>query len=182
MPIQSAKSIAARCAFAACAAVAVLVAAPSLAGAQSLTGCYVPSSGTVYRIKAAGLPDSCRNAQHVEFTWSGQGPAGPAGPQGPVGPQGPAGPSGTISAAAVTVMSHIPDVPPGTSLHSVQCPAGKVAISAGGKATNELSGIQVIGSAPFQQNSVLVGWNFVVSNPLSVPAAAEFHVVCVTAQ
>src|SRR5688500_12736162 len=69
----------------------------------TLYACYVPNSGTVYRIKADGLRQSCTSPQHVEFSWNEggtagpQGPAGPAGPQGPqgtTGPQGPAGPEG----------------------------------------------------------------------------------------
>ena len=47
-----------------------------------LYGCYVPTSGTVYRIKATGLPDACRSPQHVQFTWSLQGPVGPQGAGG----------------------------------------------------------------------------------------------------
>ena len=73
--------------------------APTRLAAQAtvLYGCYVPNSGTVYRIKAPGLPTDCRSAQHVQFTWSLQGPAGPQGPAGVAGPQGIAGPSGPVS-------------------------------------------------------------------------------------
>ncbi|HEU0079738.1 MAG TPA: hypothetical protein VFQ76_18915, partial [Longimicrobiaceae bacterium] len=58
--------------------------------------CYVPSSGTVYRIKEPGLRDSCSASTHVAFSWSesGTGTQGPPGPQGPVGPAGPQGPAG----------------------------------------------------------------------------------------
>src|SRR3954452_11988420 len=79
-------------------ALAALWAAPA-AAQQSTTiyACYVPSSGTVYRIKAPGLKDDCNSPQHVQFSWNEagtQGPAGPAGPTGPAGPQGPAGAPG----------------------------------------------------------------------------------------
>jgi Collagen triple helix repeat (20 copies)/Head domain of trimeric autotransporter adhesin/Chaperone of endosialidase len=75
-------------------------AAQTTPSSATLYACYVPNSGTVYRIKAEGLRQSCTSPQHVEFSWSPngtagpQGPAGPAGPQGEPGPQGPAGPQG----------------------------------------------------------------------------------------
>lgn len=56
-------------------------AAPSVS-TGILFACFVPSSGTVYRIKEPGLPDSCRG-QGVEFSWNAEGPAGPQGPPGP---------------------------------------------------------------------------------------------------
>ncbi len=34
-----------------------------------LYACYVPSVGAVYRIKEAGLPDSCVEPTHIEFSW-----------------------------------------------------------------------------------------------------------------
>lgn len=60
--------------------------------AETLSACYVPGAGVVYLIKRNGLPQSCRAASHVEFSWN---------QQGPVGPEGPAGPSGTAPAGAV---------------------------------------------------------------------------------
>src|SRR5687768_18251955 len=33
--------------------------------------CYVPTTGTIYRIKAPGLPASCI-ASHVAFSWTGK--------------------------------------------------------------------------------------------------------------
>lgn len=32
--------------------------------------CYVPNSGTVYRIKAANTPAACTRPTHVEFSWN----------------------------------------------------------------------------------------------------------------
>jgi hypothetical protein len=79
-----------------------------------IVACYVPNTGTVYRIKEPNTPTACQ-ARHVEFSWNEQGvqgpagstgaqgpqgeagatgPAGPTGPQGPVGPGGPVGPQG----------------------------------------------------------------------------------------
>src|SRR5215204_5340026 len=107
------------CTIGASVALAVLVWTPTRASAQAtLSGCYVPNSGTVYRIKADGLPDSCRSKQHVEFTWSLQGPAGPAGPAGPTGPTGPqgvAGPAGGLTASGFNVVESFSNaVAPGT--------------------------------------------------------------------
>lgn len=83
---------------------AALAAAVSAVEAQTTTdpiyACYVPASGTVYRIKIVGGKDSCTSPQHVEFSWNEKGIQGDPGPQGPqgdrgeIGPQGPAGPQG----------------------------------------------------------------------------------------
>lgn len=80
----------------ACVALA-LVASASPAGAQQLSACYVPKSGTVYMINQAGTPSACLSKQHVEFSWSTTGAQGPQGPVGPAGPQGPQGPAGPLS-------------------------------------------------------------------------------------
>ena len=98
----------------AAAAVTVFLAA-SAVHAQSappaIDACYVPASGTTYRLDtsegpAPGAPRACRSSQHVRFRWNQQGPAGPDGADGapgprgepgepgPVGAQGPAGPQG----------------------------------------------------------------------------------------
>jgi hypothetical protein len=58
-------------------------------------GCYVPTTGTVYRIKTADTREKCVAANHVEFFWNQVGPQGPQGLQGPAGPQGAQGVQGT---------------------------------------------------------------------------------------
>ena len=69
-----------------------------------ISACFVPASGTVYRIGVAGLPQNCLTSTHVRFSWQIRGLQGPPGSQGEVGaaggpgPQGPAGPSGAIGA------------------------------------------------------------------------------------
>jgi hypothetical protein len=69
--------------------------AAASAGAETrLYACYVLGTGTAYRIKEPGLPQSCTNP-HVEFSWE---PAGAEGPQGPAGAQGPAGDQGATGA------------------------------------------------------------------------------------
>ena len=46
---------------------------PATAHAQStITACYVPKTGSVYRIKAEGAPDACKS-NHVEFSWQSGG-------------------------------------------------------------------------------------------------------------
>jgi hypothetical protein len=47
-----------------------------------LWACYVPLTGTVYRIAPegiSGLRTDCSSTSHVKFSWNQQGPAGPAG-------------------------------------------------------------------------------------------------------
>src|ERR1035437_5065079 len=38
-----------------------------------IVACYVPASGTVYRIGVQGLPADCLSADHVKFSWNAQG-------------------------------------------------------------------------------------------------------------
>src|SRR3712207_7560359 len=69
------------------------LAAPYSAQAQSTSAnvyraCYVPTTGTVYRIGDTGQPTSCAKSTHVEFTWNSEGPPGPVGPPGEKGAQG----------------------------------------------------------------------------------------------
>lgn len=64
---------------------------------EVIYACYVPGSGSLYRIKADDPTETCKSPNHVELHWNvvgPQGPVGPAGPQGPVGPVGPQGPQG----------------------------------------------------------------------------------------
>ena len=87
------------------AATALVAAAPAALRAQTPTvpptieACYVPASGTIYRVDtpsapAPGAPKQCLSATHVKFTWNQQGLPGAAGPKGDPGPQGEAGPKG----------------------------------------------------------------------------------------
>jgi len=61
---------------------------------DTIRACYVPATGTIYRIGVPGLPSSCLSQAHVAFAWNRVGPQGPAGPAGPAGPEGPPGPQG----------------------------------------------------------------------------------------
>jgi hypothetical protein len=56
------------------AVLAALALAPAAAHAQStITACYVPKTGSVYRVQAVGAPDACK-PNHVEFSWASSGP------------------------------------------------------------------------------------------------------------
>lgn len=78
------------------AAILLVGGAPSLARAQQapepeiIRACYVPASGTIYRIGVEGGPTSCRGG-HIEMSWNVSGPAGPAGAPGPKGEDGAPG-------------------------------------------------------------------------------------------
>jgi hypothetical protein len=93
-------------------ALAAVAAVPlSVAGAQkpaastaaqpdTIWACFVPTSGTMYRIKVADTKDDC-TGNGVKFFWGvrgekgDKGDAGPQGPKGDAGPQGPAAPGGS---------------------------------------------------------------------------------------
>ena len=84
------------------------VAAQTTASSPELMyACYVPLTGTVYRIKTHGTPAECtrpkansdRHGDHIQFVFNATGPMGPAGPQGPQGEVGPMGPAGAVGAA-----------------------------------------------------------------------------------
>lgn len=66
---------------------------------EVIHACYVPQSGTLYRIKATDPSETCKSPQHVAIQWNitgAEGPPGIAGPAGPTGPVGPAGPEGPV--------------------------------------------------------------------------------------
>ncbi len=64
-----------------------------------LYACFIPGSGTIYRIKTTDPAETCKSANHIPLQWLADGPQGPQGPIGPQGPQGPAGPAGPIGDA-----------------------------------------------------------------------------------
>lgn len=75
------------------------VPASAQTASDTLHACYVPSSGTVYRIRAMNSPGACVAASHVQFSWNALGPKGDTGAAGATGAIGPAGPAGAIGAA-----------------------------------------------------------------------------------
>lgn len=74
-------------------------AANAPAAPRVLYACYVPNSGTVYRIREVDVRETCAAPTHIEFSWNEQGPEGPQGPPGPAGPTGPAGATGPAGPA-----------------------------------------------------------------------------------
>src|SRR5215213_1993809 len=78
---------------------AILAAAPAALEAQTTTpkvyyACYIPTSGTVYRIKETNLKQACASSAHVPFSWTDGGTPGPQGPEGPKGDKGDQGEPG----------------------------------------------------------------------------------------
>ncbi len=63
-----------------------------------ITTCWVPASGTLYRIDPAGLiaglPKNCLTPIHQQLSWNQQGLAGPQGIKGDKGDKGDTGPVG----------------------------------------------------------------------------------------
>jgi len=76
--------------------------AAQAAGLDTLFGCYVPSSGTMYRTKATNAPNTCAAALHVAFSFNMKGPQGDLGPTGASGPAGPKGEAGVSGAVGAT--------------------------------------------------------------------------------
>ena len=102
------------------AAAAFSLALAATAGAQAppatIDACFVPASGTLYRIDtqtspAPGAPKTCLSPLHTKLTWNQQGPAGPAGPTGLQGAVGSSGAPGPVGAAGADGSSG----PPGAS-------------------------------------------------------------------
>jgi hypothetical protein len=110
---------------------------PSPTDPNVIWACYVPLSGTVYRIKTTDTKENCTAVQHVMFWFNQTGPQGPQGPQGVPGPagaagatgaQGPAGEGSTAYFRALTAR-----VTPGfsyTGLIPLNLPAGSYVITA----------------------------------------------------
>ena len=116
-----------------------------------LHACYVPATGTVYRIKEPGLSEACTGPgtgakQHIPFSWNEQGikgdkgdpgdtgPQGPQGEQGPQGLQGAQGPAGVSGYEMVVVEESIsPTINQSRTvdIRSARCPSGKRVIGGG---------------------------------------------------
>jgi hypothetical protein len=85
-------------------AVSAVTLLTTAAGAQTappptIDACWVPASGTMYRIDspsspAPGAPKTCLSPLHTKFSWNQQGLKGDKGETGPQGPQGDQGPPG----------------------------------------------------------------------------------------
>jgi hypothetical protein len=66
---------------------------------QTIDACYVPASGTIYRVKAPNTPAACLSAAHVPFSWNRQGPKGDKGEKGEPGGAAGIGPDLTLPGA-----------------------------------------------------------------------------------
>lgn len=167
------------------------LAAQATAEGTTLYACYVPGTGTVYRIKGPGLPDACEPAKggkpaHVQFQWNDRGPAGPAGaagavgaqgdagpvgpagPQGAQGPQGPTGPAGSAGPISFTMYASTTYfLQPGRTTAIAACPAGMKAIAGGFRVeetdTPAANAVQVVSSYAVPQT--YAGWQVVFYLP-----------------
>lgn len=69
-------------------ALVALVSAGDLTGQEvppepeTYHACYVPLTGTIYRIKAPRTRPACASTSHVAFSWNQEGPVGPKGEPG----------------------------------------------------------------------------------------------------
>jgi hypothetical protein len=111
---------------------------------STIDACYVPASGTIYRINttqspAAGAPARCLSSTHVPFTWNQQGVQGPAGPQGSQGPRGFTGPAGASGQPGISGYEVVSRTFGATAIagrwywqEDVSCPQGKHVIGGGG--------------------------------------------------
>ena len=122
---------------------AVLALIPAVAQAQTITACYVPKTGSVYRIQAAGAPDTCKPS-HVKFSWE----SAPA----------------SIAATEDTTYVLITPIPPGeTAVVQRPCPDADQRLLSGGfgKMGQEFSEVEVVRSSPFTTGH---GWEVVARN------------------
>lgn len=160
---------------AALALVALLPAAlPTTAEAQTLAACYIPKSGTVYRIQTPGAPTKC-SQNHVQFTWSVQGETGAQGAEGPAGPEGPQGPAGEVT--VVRAERHTAAIGPGFgSSPTLECPTeGDIAVGGGWRTTSHATGLRVYGSHPSGDGD----WTFIVANEGASDVVVYLSIVCV---
>jgi len=113
-------------------------AAPAAAQAPAdsvLYACYVPTTGTVYRIKVADTKQACTSDRHVQFSWNVLGPTGPQGPQGIPGVAGAPGTPGGVSGYEIVTSDFGPMLLrefEGT----VSCSAGKRVLGGGATAAS----------------------------------------------
>ncbi len=96
--------------------------APSVpADPNIIYSCYVPTSGTVYRIRTPDTRPDCGSPKHIMFFYN---QTGPEGPQGPQGIQGVAGPTGTTGSTGATGPQGLQGVPGPTGPQGLVGPAG----------------------------------------------------------
>jgi hypothetical protein len=133
---------------------------PRVAAAQAdsvIHACYVPTTGSIYRIKTADTPSACTKTGHVAFDWRRNGYAG-----------------ATIVSAKATMPA------PSGKAHQVLCPPGRTAISGG--YTVQYTGLttrtQQLSIGPVAYNGQ-TGWGVGIWNPGPSPVTVEVKAVCV---
>jgi hypothetical protein len=73
-------------------------------GADFIRACYVPVSGTIYRIGLPNTPAACLASDHIPFAFPSSTVVGPQGPAGPTGAAGPVGATGAIGPTGIPGM------------------------------------------------------------------------------
>lgn len=150
-----------------------------------LSACYVPKTGTVYRIDVPNAPGACLKADHVGFSWNqegiqgSQGPAGPQGETGPTGSQGDTGTAGVQGPSGVSgyefVASIFRTVPSGTSTHALNCPGGKRALGGGYRVETGHDFVRVDWDTPIDGG---LGWFFRLTNSNAQAFSISVYVLC----
>jgi hypothetical protein len=137
---------------------AAIAVAPALARAQAattITACYVPKTGSVYRIKAPGAPDACKTS-HVEFSW-----------KAPVVAYG----------EIITVTTTLTVQPGKLGVATAHCPDGSVVIS-GGFVQNNLNADVNFQVRMSDRHPSFPGWRVNGYNYDSVPAEILVEAYC----
>jgi hypothetical protein len=152
--------------------VAALAAAPASLVAQSPTpstidACYVPASGTIYRIKAPNAPAACLSPTHAPFTWNQQGPKGDKGDTG--------------AAATLNYQRTLTSTRLGPSSYLAKaaiCPVGTKIVAAGmdvtGVSGNDFTKLHVLESYPIADRE----WRFGILNALTREVEITLRAVC----
>lgn len=140
------------------------------ARAQIIHACFVPSSGTIYRIKFADPAETCKAPQHVEFQWNIQGPTGSAGADGVSGWE---------------LVEDESDIPPvGVGIAVAWCPVGKRVLGGGYFFLSDsfTEGRVATSSHPTASEGGLWGWRVVIAHTddASHNPAFKAYAICAT--
>ena len=136
---------------------------PRAAAAQAdsvITACYVPTSGSVYRIKAANAPSACTKTSHVEFSWRNE-----------------------PSLAGYSVHEYLFAASAGAT-HFIPrgCPVGQVVVSGGAIANDILRYKDLVVNASLPYRSGLnTAWHLVVTNTSATKLSVRVTHVCAKA-
>jgi hypothetical protein len=92
---------------------------------DSIKACFVPASGTIYRVGTASAPPACVDPSHIPFHFNARGPQGSKGDSGAAGPKGAQGDSGLRGPKGKTGPVG-PQGPVGIGLPGAQGPVGPI--------------------------------------------------------